>query len=201
MFKLEPRPAPSKALTIASPLIALAITVVVGAGGAGLHTDTRLITANAFGSPGGSSSFGAIVAAGGMESMSLSRHAAHLRNGQKMGAMELVDTMLKDGLWDAFHGYHMGNTAENVANVRRGNDRVMRARLADARFFHDTDRAVPLASRRDKLAGIEAAMPGVTLAYRASVPDVEVKVHARGADLAELCVQLRANTFRAFGAW
>ncbi|MGE0418733.1 MAG: acetyl-CoA C-acetyltransferase [Acetobacteraceae bacterium] len=56
-----------------------------------------------------------VVAAGGMESMSLSRHAAHLRNGQKMGALEFVDTMLKDGLWDAFHGYHMGNTAENVA--------------------------------------------------------------------------------------
>ena len=57
----------------------------------------------------------AIVAAGGMESMSLSQHSAHLRNGQKMGAMEFVDTMLKDGLWDAFHGYHMGSTAENVA--------------------------------------------------------------------------------------
>ena len=58
----------------------------------------------------------AIVAAGGMESMSLSKHAAHLRNGTKMGGLEFVDTMLKDGLWDAFHGYHMGNTAENVAN-------------------------------------------------------------------------------------
>ncbi|WP_428488435.1 acetyl-CoA C-acetyltransferase [Rhodopila sp.] len=57
----------------------------------------------------------AIVAAGGMESMSLSPHAAHLRNGAKMGGLEFVDTMLKDGLWDAFHGYHMGNTAENVA--------------------------------------------------------------------------------------
>jgi acetyl-CoA C-acetyltransferase len=56
-----------------------------------------------------------IVAAGGMESMSLSAHAAHLRNGTKMGGLEFVDTMLKDGLWDAFHGYHMGNTAENVA--------------------------------------------------------------------------------------
>ncbi len=56
-----------------------------------------------------------IVAAGGMESMSLSAHAAHLRNGTKMGGVEFVDTMLKDGLWDAFHGYHMGNTAENVA--------------------------------------------------------------------------------------
>jgi acetyl-CoA C-acetyltransferase len=56
-----------------------------------------------------------IVAAGGMESMSLSQHAAHLRNGQKMGGLEFIDTMLKDGLWDAFHGYHMGTTAENVA--------------------------------------------------------------------------------------
>jgi acetyl-CoA C-acetyltransferase len=56
-----------------------------------------------------------IVVAGGMESMSQSRHAAHLRNGTKMGGLEFVDTMLKDGLWDAFHGYHMGNTAENVA--------------------------------------------------------------------------------------
>jgi acetyl-CoA C-acetyltransferase len=57
-----------------------------------------------------------IVAAGGMESMSLSAHAAHLRTGTKMGGLEFVDTMLKDGLWDAFHGYHMGNTAENVAS-------------------------------------------------------------------------------------
>jgi acetyl-CoA C-acetyltransferase len=57
----------------------------------------------------------AIVAAGGMESMSLSAHAAHMRNGTKMGSVEFIDTMLKDGLWDAFHGYHMGNTAENVA--------------------------------------------------------------------------------------
>jgi acetyl-CoA C-acetyltransferase len=51
-----------------------------------------------------------------MESMSTSQHAAYLRAGQKMGGVEFIDTMLKDGLWDAFHGYHMGNTAENVAN-------------------------------------------------------------------------------------
>jgi acetyl-CoA C-acetyltransferase len=57
----------------------------------------------------------AIVAAGGMESMSQSTHAAYLRAGTKMGALDLVDTMLKDGLWDAFQGYHMGITAENVA--------------------------------------------------------------------------------------
>jgi acetyl-CoA C-acetyltransferase len=56
-----------------------------------------------------------IVVAGGQESMSMAPHAQHLRNGTKMGSLELVDTMIKDGLWDAFNGYHMGTTAENVA--------------------------------------------------------------------------------------
>ncbi len=56
-----------------------------------------------------------IVAAGGQESMSLSPHAAALRAGQKMGDMKYIDTMIKDGLWDAFNNYHMGQTAENVA--------------------------------------------------------------------------------------
>jgi acetyl-CoA C-acetyltransferase len=58
----------------------------------------------------------AIVVAGGQESMSQSPHAANLRNGQKMGDLGFVDTMIKDGLWDAFHGYHMGQTAENIAS-------------------------------------------------------------------------------------
>ena len=56
-----------------------------------------------------------IVVAGGQESMSLAPHAIHLRDGKKLGDTDLVDTMIKDGLWDAFHGYHMGITAENVA--------------------------------------------------------------------------------------
>ncbi|MCR9089646.1 MAG: acetyl-CoA C-acetyltransferase [Rhodobacteraceae bacterium] len=56
-----------------------------------------------------------IVAAGGQESMSLSPHAAPMRQGKKMGDMKYIDTMIKDGLWDAFNGYHMGQTAENVA--------------------------------------------------------------------------------------
>ncbi len=56
-----------------------------------------------------------IVVAGGQENMSLAPHAIHLRDGKKLGDTELVDTMIKDGLWDAFHGYHMGITAENVA--------------------------------------------------------------------------------------
>jgi acetyl-CoA C-acetyltransferase len=58
----------------------------------------------------------AIVAAGGQESMSMSTHCAHLRAGVKMGDVSYIDTMIRDGLWDAFHGYHMGQTAENVAN-------------------------------------------------------------------------------------
>ena len=57
----------------------------------------------------------AVVVAGGQESMSQSPHAAHLRNGTKMGDLAFTDTMIKDGLWDAFHGYHMGQTAENIA--------------------------------------------------------------------------------------
>ncbi|KAA3446461.1 acetyl-CoA C-acyltransferase [Mesorhizobium sp. SARCC-RB16n] len=56
-----------------------------------------------------------VIIAGGQESMSLSPHAEHLRAGVKMGDYKMIDTMIKDGLWDAFNGYHMGNTAENVA--------------------------------------------------------------------------------------
>src|SRR3982075_1877404 len=56
-----------------------------------------------------------IVVAGGQESMSMAPHAQYLRGGVKMGPVEFIDTMIKDGLWDAFNGYHMGNTAENVA--------------------------------------------------------------------------------------
>ncbi|PLX38595.1 MAG: acetyl-CoA C-acyltransferase [Hyphomicrobiales bacterium] len=56
-----------------------------------------------------------IIVAGGQESMSLSPHCAHLRAGTKMGDSKMIDTMIKDGLWDAFNGYHMGTTAENVA--------------------------------------------------------------------------------------
>ena len=56
-----------------------------------------------------------IVVAGGQESMSMAPHCQHLRMGVKMGSFEMIDTMIKDGLWDAFNGYHMGTTAENVA--------------------------------------------------------------------------------------
>jgi acetyl-CoA C-acetyltransferase len=56
-----------------------------------------------------------IIIAGGQENMSLAPHAIHLRDGKKLGDIEMTDTMIKDGLWDAFHNYHMGVTAENVA--------------------------------------------------------------------------------------
>ncbi len=56
-----------------------------------------------------------VIVAGGQESMSQAPHAQHLRSGQKMGDLALIDTMIKDGLWDAFNGYHMGQTAENIA--------------------------------------------------------------------------------------
>jgi acetyl-CoA C-acetyltransferase len=56
-----------------------------------------------------------IVVAGGQENMSLSQHAMHMRNGAKMGDVSFIDTMIRDGLWDAFNGYHMGTTAENIA--------------------------------------------------------------------------------------
>jgi len=56
-----------------------------------------------------------IVVAGGQESMSMAPHCAHMRSGVKMGNFEMIDTMIRDGLWDAFNGYHMGNTAENIA--------------------------------------------------------------------------------------
>ncbi len=56
-----------------------------------------------------------VIVAGGMESMSMAPHVAHMRNGTKMGSLELLDSMLRDGLTDAFHGYHMGVTAENIA--------------------------------------------------------------------------------------
>ena len=75
-----------------------------------------------------------IVVAGGQEIMSMAPHAQHLRGGTKMGPLELVDTMIKDGLWDAFNGYHMGNTAENVAKqyqITRGAAGRVRGRFAE----------------------------------------------------------------------
>ena len=99
-----------------------------------------------------------IVVSGGQESMSMAPHAAYLRSGAKMGTVEFVDTMLKDGLTDAFHGYHMGNTAENVAQkwqiTREEQDRfaVGSQNKAEAAIksgrFKDEITTVTIASRK-----------------------------------------------------
>ena len=99
-----------------------------------------------------------IVVAGGQESMSQAPHCIHLRNGVKMGDAEMVDTMIKDGLWDAFNGYHMGNTAENVAQrwqiTRDQQDAFAAASQAKAEAaqkagrFKDEIVPVKIASRR-----------------------------------------------------
>ena len=88
-----------------------------------------------------------IVVAGGQESMSQSPHAAHIRNGQKMGNLGLVDTMLKDGLLDAFHGYHMGQTAENIAS------RYQITREDQDRFAVTSQNRAEAAQKAGKFAG------------------------------------------------
>jgi acetyl-CoA C-acetyltransferase len=99
-----------------------------------------------------------IVVAGGQESMTQAPHVAHLRAGTKMGDTKLVDSMIKDGLWDAFNGYHMGNTAENVAQrwqlTREEQDRFalasqMKAKAAmEAGRFKDEIAPVTVAGRK-----------------------------------------------------
>src|SRR5436189_423956 len=102
-----------------------------------------------------------IVVAGGQESMSQAPHCIHLRNGVKMGDAQMVDTMIKDGLWDAFNGYHMGNTAENVAQrwqiTREQQDEFAARSQAKAEAAQKagrfTDEIVPvvIASRRGEV--------------------------------------------------
>src|SRR5579862_7109601 len=99
-----------------------------------------------------------IVVAGGQESMSLAPHCIHLRNGVRMGDAQMVDTMIKDGLWDAFNGYHMGNTAENVAQrwqiTREQQDQFAASSQSKAEAaqkagrFKDEIIAVKIASRK-----------------------------------------------------
>src|SRR5690242_17522466 len=103
----------------------------------------------------------AIVVAGGQESMSQAPHCIHLRGGVKMGDAQLVDTMIKDGLWDAFNGYHMGNTAENVAQrwqiTREQQDEFAAASQAKAEAaqkagrFKDEIVPVKIASRKGEV--------------------------------------------------
>jgi acetyl-CoA C-acetyltransferase len=97
----------------------------------------------------------AIVVAGGHESMSQSPHCIHLRNGVKMGNADLVDTMIKDGLWDVFNGYHMGNTAENVAQ-RWQITRAQQDELA-ARSQSRAEAAQKAGRFKDEIIGVKIA--------------------------------------------
>jgi len=116
-----------------------------------------------------------IIVSGGQESMSLSPHAAHMRAGTKMGDVKFIDTMIKDGLWDAFHGYHMGTTAENVAQkwqiTREEQDRfaVVSQNKAEAAQnagrFKEEIAPVTVASRKGDVVvdQDEYVRPGTTL--------------------------------------
>ncbi|MBS3961397.1 MAG: acetyl-CoA C-acetyltransferase [Sandarakinorhabdus sp.] len=88
-----------------------------------------------------------VMLAGGQENMSLSQHAQALRAGQKMGALELVDTMIRDGLWDAFNGYHMGVTAENVA------ERYQISRAAQDEFAAHSQNKAEAARKAGRFSG------------------------------------------------
>jgi len=97
-----------------------------------------------------------IIVAGGQESMSQAPHAAHLRNGQKMGDLSFTDTMIKDGLWDAFNGYHMGQTAENIA------DQNQITRLAQDEFAVASQNKAEAAQKAGKFADeiVPVVIPG-----------------------------------------
>ena len=85
-----------------------------------------------------------IIISGGQESMSLAPHALHLRDGKKLGDTKLIDTMIKDGLWDAFHGYHMGVTAENVA------EKLQVTRDEEDKFAHNSQEKALKAQKENK---------------------------------------------------
>jgi len=129
-------PARQAAMAAGIPAASTAVTVNQVCG-SGLRTVAMAAQAIAAGDS-------RVVVAGGQESMSLAPHCAHLRNGQKMGDLEFVDTMIRDGLWDAFHGYHMGTTAENVAEkwqiTREKQDALAAGSQQKAEAAQQTDR-------------------------------------------------------------
>ena len=124
----------------------------------------------------------AIVVAGGQESMSLAPHAAHLRGGHKMGDVAFTDTMIKDGLWDAFNGYHMGTTAENVAEKWQiGRD--------EQDSFAAASQAKAEAAQKAGRFAVEIA--GVTVPHRKGDIVVEADEYPRHGTTAETLAKLR----------
>ena len=123
-----------------------------------------------------------IVVAGGQESMSQAPHAQHLRAGQKMGDLALVDTMIRDGLWDAFNGYHMGQTAENIAD-RFGIDRAAQDAFAVA--------SQNKAEAAQKAGRFEAEIAPVTIASKKGETVVDRDEYIRHGASLEAMASLR----------
>jgi acetyl-CoA C-acetyltransferase len=123
-----------------------------------------------------------IVVAGGQESMTQAPHAQQLRSGQKMGSLELVDTMLKDGLWDAFHGYHMGNTAENVA------EKYQLTREEQDRFAANSQRK---AGEAIKAGRFKDEIAPVTVKTRKGETVVDTDEYPKPETTAEVLAKLR----------
>jgi len=123
-----------------------------------------------------------IVVAGGQESMSQAPHCAHLRNGVKVGGLELVDTMLRDGLWDAFQGYHMGTTAENVA------EKWQIGREQQDQFAARSQRK---AEEAQKAGRFKDEIVPVTIKTRKGEVVVDTDEHPKHATTAESLAKLR----------
>lgn len=123
-----------------------------------------------------------IVVAGGQESMSQSTHAAYLRSGQKMGDMKFIDTMIRDGLWCAFNGYHMGNTAENVAKQWQ-----LTREEQDAFAAHSQQKA----EAAQKSGRFDDELVSVTIAGRKGDTVVDTDEYPRHGTTAEKLAALR----------
>ena len=123
-----------------------------------------------------------IVVAGGQENMSQAPHCVHMRNGTKLGPAELVDTMVKDGLWDAFNGYHMGNTAENVA------ERWQITREQQDEFAAASQQKAEAAQNAGRFA--DEIVP-VTIKTRKGETVVDTDEHPRHGTTAESLAKLR----------
>ena len=123
-----------------------------------------------------------IVVAGGQESMSQAPHAQNLRSGAKMGDVEFVDTMIKDGLWDAFNGYHMGNTAENVAEQWQ---------ITRAEQDAFAERSQQKAEAAQKAGRFDDEIAPVTYATRKGSVTVDADEHPRHGTTLEDLAKLR----------
>jgi len=123
-----------------------------------------------------------IVVAGGQESMSQAPHCVHLRSGVKMGNTDLVDTMIKDGLWDAFNGYHMGNTAENVAQ---------RWQITREQQDSFAARSQARAEAAQKAGRFKDEIAAVTIATRKGDTIVDADEYPKHGTTAEVLAKLR----------